>query len=144
MKCTTYGCDGKGVVWDWASGQTFGCIECAARKMRKRSGMSVSELHAAFEENNKTLHGRCPEITCTKCGWVHMGAPRSYFERHVELNKIWYKQMTRSQRSEYKNIPTDKIENYVHCWCGGKDFRLAKEGDCPPGCTIGYLIYEPK
>lgn len=60
------------------------------------------------------------EVTCNKCGRVAMAVENEYAARNGGL------------------------ENYRKCvGCGGsyKNFRLAKAGDCPDGCTISGILH---
>jgi len=54
------------------------------------------------------------EVTCNKCGWVHMALPEGTY-----------------------------AVDYVECWnCGNsyKDFRLAVEADAPAGVTLQPIL----
>ena len=60
------------------------------------------------------------EVTCNKCGWVHMGlTPDAY----LNLSPVH--------------------DQYMNCWnCGNsyKDFRPAVEADAPAGVTLQPIM----
>lgn len=59
------------------------------------------------------------EITCLKCGRVAFEATPEYIKNE-----------------------SGNIDSYKHCLCGNsyKNFRDAKEGDCPDGVTINAVL----
>lgn len=83
------------------------------------------------------------EVTCVKCGWVHMGYTRERAEEEVAKFNEWYERQPPKIQDCYGGKAAT-VKDYEGCdRCGGKEFRPFTEGDCPDGCTIGPVIYEP-
>ena len=82
-------------------------------------------------------------VCCNKCGWVHMGVSRAYAEAEVKSFNDYFNALS-IRHQAYYNGHLSCISNYETCDCCGnhwKDFRQAKDGDCPDGCTIGPIIH---
>jgi len=80
------------------------------------------------------------EVTCVKCGWVHMAYTRAEAQAEVDQFNSWFVQQT-DEVKEHFGSKQSKIENYEGCdRCGGTAFRTFKAGDCPDGVTIGPVI----
>lgn len=80
--------------------------------------------------------------TCTKCGTVHMAYTREQAEISVENFNRYYDTLTPELQKEYYGGKGASVLDYQQCWCGSKNFRAFKEGDCPEGVTIGPVIWE--
>ena len=81
-------------------------------------------------------------VTCTNCGWVHMGLTREYAQAEVDRFNEFYDAAAPEVQENYAGRST--IEGYEGCFrCGKNDFRPSKDDDCPRGCTIQPTIYEP-
>ena len=82
--------------------------------------------------------------TCNRCGRVAFGVTREYAEEQVASMNQFLDRATADVRESYGNRRAG-IEAYERCFhCGGPhtDFRDAKEGDCPVGCTLQPVITE--
>lgn len=96
-------------------------------------------------------------VTCLNCGWVHMEVTRASAECGVRgFNEAYdrmpfdykesylpFKEQRKPHEERDYNLGYSKIESYEHCQsCNGnyKNFRDAKAGDCPDGCTIGPIL----
>lgn len=82
-------------------------------------------------------------VCCLHCNWVHMGVSREYAEEQVAKFNEYFENLSPEQRELYYNDKPASITSYEECnCCGGswENFRLAKNGDCPAGCTIGPII----
>lgn len=83
-------------------------------------------------------------VTCTKCGWVHFAVTRAFAEAEVERFNTYFATLTKEEQDLYYSGEGSSIKSYEHCnLCSGKDFRPSQPDDCPDGCTIGPVIYEP-
>lgn len=81
--------------------------------------------------------------TCNKCGRVAFAVSRAYAETEVAKFNTWFEQQTQETKDMYGGEGSS-IEEYERClMCGGsyENFREAKEGDCPNGCTLSPIIY---
>jgi hypothetical protein len=88
----------------------------------------------------KLLHER----TCLKCGWVAFGVSRVYAEAEVSKFNDFFDKADAATRESYGNRRSS-IANYERCMlCGNShtNFRDAKPGDCPDGCTMSPILYE--
>jgi len=84
------------------------------------------------------------ERTCTRCGWVHFAVTRQHAEEEVASFNSFYDKADRKTQRAYGR--RSSITLYERCGlCGGPytDFRESREGDCPRGCTLSPIIYEP-
>lgn len=81
------------------------------------------------------------QLTCTKCGWVHMGVTREYAERSVaEFNAFYYSAEPKVQEC-YGGPAT--IETYEVCFLCGTSYKYTRPtiaGDAPDGVTIQPII----
>jgi hypothetical protein len=85
--------------------------------------------------------------TCCKCGWVHFGLLRKEAKYQVKQFNEFYDKLSKKEQKEYYGNHKANIEIYEQCnVCGNsyKNFRNYRKGDCPPGVTIGPIIYELK
>lgn len=85
--------------------------------------------------------------TCNKCGWVHFGVSRKYAEDEVANFKVYFDSLPKEKQDDFYGGKPSNIKNYEHCmFCHGPytNFRDAKYGDCPDGCTINPIINEEK
>lgn len=84
------------------------------------------------------------ERTCLRCGWVAFGVSREHAEIQVKQFNDWIEAQPAETQAMYGNRRSC-IEGYEFCFrCGGphKNFRDAKPGDCPDGCTLQPIIVE--
>lgn len=89
--------------------------------------------------------------TCPKCGWVSMAISREFAQAEVDSFNNMPQEKRDAGWGDYdesgKVIPGSStpatIDRYVCMLCGGSSFREYKEGDCPVGCTINSVIWEP-
>lgn len=81
-------------------------------------------------------------VTCKKCGWVHMGVTREHAEAEVKRFNDYYDTLSPEKQNDYYGKRRSHIGLYARCWCGNDQFRPSKDDDCPVGCTIGPVIYE--
>lgn len=85
------------------------------------------------------------QVTCTKCGWVHMAYTRAQAVAEVANFNAYYETLTQQDRDQLYGGHPSSVETYEGCnRCGHKTFRIAEDDDCPIGCTIGPVIYEPQ
>lgn len=83
-------------------------------------------------------------VTCCGCGWVHFAVTQAFAESQVRRFNEYYDTLTAGQRANYGNRRAS-LADYTGCRsCGRNEFRPAEPGDCPPGCTIGPVIHQPK
>jgi hypothetical protein len=83
------------------------------------------------------------QVTCVACGWVHMAYTRAEAQAEVDKFNAWYVQQSEDTKACYGGKES-LVKHYEGCdRCGGKVFRPSKPDDCPVGCTIGPVIYEP-
>ena len=83
------------------------------------------------------------ERTCNKCGWVHFAVTREFAENEVKEFNDYFDTLTEEEQQQYYGGRCSTIKQYEHCFfCGNtyKDFRDAKEDDCPIGVTLGPII----
>lgn len=83
------------------------------------------------------------ERTCNKCGWVHFGVSIEKAEHEVKRFNEMYYELTQAEKQRYYGNKPATMESYEKCFlCGNsyKDFREAKEDDCPMGCTLGPIL----
>ena len=81
--------------------------------------------------------------TCNNCGWVHFGVTRQSAEDSVAMFNAFYEASTPEVQAMYGS--PSHIRHYLWCnVCGNShvNFRDAKPGDCPDGCTISPIIAE--
>ena len=88
------------------------------------------------------------ECTCNKCGWVHMAVTEKYAKEQAASFMEYYASLDDPVASHFGEGQTYEkvLSQYQGCFfCGqtDRDFREAKEGDCPVGCTIQPTIWEP-
>lgn len=89
--------------------------------------------------------GALQERACLACGWVHFGVSREYAESEVARFNAFYEKADAETKACYGG--PSSISNYEHCMrCGGSwtNFREAREGDCPDGCTLNPIICETR
>ena len=95
------------------------------------------------------------QVTCNSCGWVHMAIPREDAKRKTkEFAEYWNKAPieiklsfsawgTKPEDLPEKYDEPEHFGNYLNCFhCGNsyRDFRVAKEGDAPIGCTLQSIL----
>lgn len=82
--------------------------------------------------------------TCNKCGTVAFSVTREHALLEVEQFNIYYNSLTKEEQNNSYKEGGAHIEFYEFCRCGNnhKNFREAKEGDCPEGCTLSPIIFE--
>jgi hypothetical protein len=86
------------------------------------------------------------ECTCNRCGWVHVAVSEAYAVEEAEKFLEFYDSLTPAKQTEYygERRP-DPLAQYSRCFgCGqtDRDFRPAKDDDCPVGCTLQATIWE--
>lgn len=85
------------------------------------------------------------ERTCNNCGWVHFAVTRQHAEEEVKRFNEFFDTLTEEKQQQFYGGKHSTIAQYEHCFlCGNtyKDFRDAKEEDCPIGVTLGPIIGE--
>jgi hypothetical protein len=83
--------------------------------------------------------------TCNKCDWVHFAVSRADAESEVARFNAYFDSLPKEKQELYYGGKNSSIEEYERCLaCGNsyKDFRPAKHGDCPSGCTLNPIISE--
>lgn len=109
------------------------CFHLGLYSLCVTQGLCVLSVHFREqpEPDDKDLRGghhgsmthRFPEVTCPKCGWVHVA---------IQMD------VARA------NSDTDEdLERYLKCFrCGEPtfDFVPALEGDAPMGCTLQAVV----
>ncbi len=91
-------------------------------------------------EKDKAMEGL---RTCNKCGWVHFAVTRKHAEEQVAEFKVYFDGLPEKQQNEFYGGKPSSIKDYETCnLCGGShtNFRDAKYGDVPDGCTISPII----
>lgn len=94
------------------------------------------------EETQLDTDGDLKQVTCEGCGRVHVSQSRKELVTKIARFNEYYFGL--SEESKFGFGGPDEIENYEKCFgCGGsyKQFRMAKEGDCPAGSTLTSIIY---
>src|SRR5690606_12280737 len=82
-------------------------------------------------------------VTCCRCRWVHFAITHEWAESQVRQFNEYYDRLTPEQQGENYNGRRASMADYTGCrHCGGNEFRPARTGDCPDGCTIGPVICE--
>jgi hypothetical protein len=84
-------------------------------------------------------------VTCLNCGWVHFQVDTAYIDKWEADWKVFWAKSTEETREMYgcKDAPPTREEEYLKCFnCNGsyKNFRDAREDDCPDGCTIQPIL----
>lgn len=85
--------------------------------------------------------------TCNNCGWVHFGVTRAHAESEVASFKVYFDTLDKEKQDEWYDGKPSSIKDYDSCHrCSSSctNFRDAKYGDSPDGCTIGPIIVEDK
>lgn len=81
-------------------------------------------------------------VACNKCSWVSMGVTREYAVAQVAEFNAWLAAQKPDVQESYAG-PSTLEKSYSCIRCGNlDDFRPAKPGDCPDGCTISPVVYE--
>jgi len=83
-----------------------------------------------------------PLVTCEACGRVHVSQSRKELVKKIARFNEYYFGL--SEESRFGFGGPDEIQNYESCLsCGAsyKQFRPAKEDDCPSGSTLTPIIY---
>ena len=84
-------------------------------------------------------------VTCNKCGWVHFTVSKKYVENWKKTWKKYCKEWPEEKLRSYGILnrqPPSALPYYRCFLCRNsyKNFRPAKEGDCPDGCTINPIL----
>lgn len=81
-------------------------------------------------------------VTCNKCGTVYVAVPRAWAENEVKESNEYQASLSKKDKEIYGSKNPASIALYEWCWCKNiyKNFRDAKEGDCPDGCTLSTII----
>lgn len=82
-------------------------------------------------------------VTCNACGRVHMAYTLAQAVAEYTSFNAYYEALTPSQQQDYYGGQKSSLEHYTRCLgCGGsyENFRDAKDGDCPDGCTITPIL----
>jgi len=85
--------------------------------------------------------------TCNKCGWVHFAVTREHAEEEVRRFNEYFDGLTEEKQQDYYSGNKSSIKSYEKCFCCGNEytnFRESVDGDCPVGCTIQPIIYQPE
>lgn len=101
-----------------------------------------------FIEDNKELMDDLLELsrsnlrTCNKCGWVYMGVSMQYAKDEVARFNAFFDTLSRDIQEDLYGGKGSNLNQYLFCWCKNPhtNFREAKEGDCPDGCTLGPIV----
>lgn len=81
--------------------------------------------------------------TCNQCGWVAFGVSREFAEKEVRRFNQFYEASLPAIRECYSGPSSVAHYECCHrCGNGYEDFRDAKPGDCPDGCTLSPIIVE--
>jgi hypothetical protein len=81
------------------------------------------------------------QLTCNKCGTVAFAVSRGFAESEVmSFNKYFFSQ-SKEVQALFGSKPSS-LAQYEACGCGNPhtNFRKAKDGDCPDGCTLSPII----
>lgn len=106
-------------------------------------GTGTSLLLGAFEGCTITCEptSEMINVTCTQCGWVHMGYTRAQAAQEAAEYNEWH--ALNAASADLANTSPMTVEDYIGCdRCGGLEFRPSVEGDCPDGSTIGPVIFD--
>jgi len=85
--------------------------------------------------------------TCKACGWVHFAVSEKQAKQEILAFNEYYNELSKEKQDEYYGGKSSSLDHYLYCnscgehWTG---FRESIAGDCPPGCTIGPIVYEEK
>lgn len=92
-------------------------------------------------------------VTCKNCGWVHFEVTKAYVLEYTARWVKYVKSLTAKERSNFYGLTAKKfnaksyekecLSGYTKCrLCAGshKNFKRAKKGDCPHGCTISPIL----
>jgi hypothetical protein len=82
-------------------------------------------------------------VTCKQCGWVAFEVSRAHATSQVEEFNNFYRTLSQEDQESFYGSKEASISDYERCFrCGGPhhQFRDAKEGDCPNGCTLNPII----
>jgi hypothetical protein len=85
------------------------------------------------------------EVTYRRCGRVHIAVSRAYAEAAAASFNDYMAAMAAASletREAFANRLIS-VADYERCrGCGGthKDFRLARTGDAPAGCTLNPIL----
>jgi len=85
------------------------------------------------------------DYTCNKCGTVYFGVTREHAEKEVEEFNEMYENLSAGEQTRYYGGTKACITKYEKCdVCGNpyENFRIAKEEDCPIGCTLSPIIVD--
>nr|WP_278434123.1 hypothetical protein [Brucella anthropi] len=85
-------------------------------------------------------HAHTLDVTCVKCGRVSRSFTREAAEKQVAESNKWIDSLP---ESEQKKQTRASLDMYVCLGCGGSDFRISENGDCPDGVTLSPVIYTP-
>lgn len=78
-------------------------------------------------------------MTCLKCGLVSVGVSRAFVVNEINQHNNWLKEVTPEVRAKYNSPLTFDSYRCLKCGSSGP-YRLAKPGDCPPGCTLNSVL----
>ena len=79
------------------------------------------------------------DVTCSRCRRVSRAISRAEAEKQVAESNAWIDSLPADEQQKYTRASLDM---YVCLGCGGTEFRLAEDGDCPDGATLAPVIYE--
>jgi len=74
-----------------------------------------------------------------------MAVTRKFAEDQVTEFNTFYASLTPEEKTQFYSGSCSSIKSYERCFFCGQtegDFREAKDGDCPTGCTIQPTIWE--
>lgn len=74
-----------------------------------------------------------------------MGVTRDYAEAAVKQFNEYFDTLSKEKQDEFyggKGSSITQYENCMRCNEPHTNFRIAKYGDCPDGCTINPIIVE--
>jgi hypothetical protein len=84
--------------------------------------------------------------TCLKCGTVAFGVSRSFAEQEVERFNEYFATLSQEKQHDFyggNGATIGQYERCVFCSSPHTNFRESRHGDCPDGCTLHPIIYEP-
>lgn len=89
-----------------------------------------------LEPKQRSMHP--DSVTCLRCGWVSFAISRAEAEREIAEFNAYYASMYGEQKARYSG--PSSLDQYRCIGCGGSEFRLARDDDCPNGATLNPVV----